>query len=64
MKWKTPKSYKEDEIRERVIFALWPRYCDDGYTHWLEKIIIKEGYYWDRIMGSCWISLSVKPYEK
>ena len=61
MKWKTPKSYKEGEVRERVIFALLPRDCDDGYTHWLKKVRIKERYYWNSLLGDCWISTSVKP---
>ncbi len=43
MKWKTKRGRIGDE-RERIIFALWPRICEDGYTRWLERVLVSERY--------------------
>jgi hypothetical protein len=42
MKWKTKKKPKNNDERERVIFAVLPRKCEDGYTRWLQYVKISE----------------------
>ena len=44
MKWKTKKNPKPRDERERIIFALTPRVCEDGHTRWLEQVKISERY--------------------
>lgn len=42
MKW---KSYNHGDQRNRVIFAIAPRKCEDGHWRWLERVEITERYY-------------------
>lgn len=46
MRWKTPQLEKPVETPgkqlARIIFALWPHDCEDGYTRWLEYIHVIE----------------------
>jgi hypothetical protein len=47
MKWKTyvaPPDPNLDEKRMRLIFALVPHKCEDGFTRWLETIRVFEQY--------------------
>lgn len=60
MKWTTPK--KNDQ-RTRIIFAIFPRICSDGYTRWLERVFIRERYD-DGYSDSGWTELEVNPIEQ
>jgi hypothetical protein len=42
MHWPTPPYAQSRNIRARYIFALVPRRCEDGRTHWLEKVLVIE----------------------
>jgi hypothetical protein len=42
MRWKTIKHPEANDRRERVIFALVPRRCVDGFTRWLCFINVTE----------------------
>jgi len=42
MKWKSERQPRNKDERERIIFAILPRKCEDGYTRWLEHIKISE----------------------
>ena len=42
MKWPWTPPPKHGDIRKRVVFALLPRPCTDGYWHWLEYVEVSE----------------------
>lgn len=44
MEWKTKPEPEEGQHRERLIFALRPRKCEDGITRWLCNVRILEEY--------------------
>lgn len=39
MRWKTEK---EGTTRTRTVFAWYPLEADDGFTYWLEKVVVEE----------------------
>ena len=48
MKWKTPPVRQKIESgteRYCMKFAWLPVQASDGYTHWLEKVYVRERYY-------------------
>ena len=49
MRWITPEPTSGPSMgdtRERVIFAIRPRRCDDGFTRWLVPLRVTERYTW------------------
>jgi hypothetical protein len=44
MKWETQRNPQLGNTRKVVKFALWPRTCEDGFTRWLEKVMVVEMY--------------------
>ena len=46
MKWRTPTPRLHDkkvgDIRTRSLFAIIPREAADGFTYWLQKVVVKE----------------------
>jgi len=58
MKWKTPLEVmrpKAGAVRYRTAFAIFPHQASNGYTYWLEKVLILERYIIGYVRGrSCW----------
>jgi hypothetical protein len=44
VKWKTKRNPHLNDERERIIFALIPRKCEDGQTRWFEYVKVYERY--------------------
>lgn len=42
MEWTSSPVYKENDTRNKIIFAIIPHRCADGKTRWLEKIMLHE----------------------
>lgn len=51
MKWKTDNRPNEGDRRNRVIFAVIARRCEDGYTRWLTFVEITEECWVDYVHG-------------
>lgn len=39
-----PSTPKIGDTRARVVFAFFPRWAEDGFVYWLERVRIKEVY--------------------
>jgi hypothetical protein len=67
MRWKTAKVHFYCEQRHRIIFALVPHACNDGYTRWLTRVTVHEMYqtYHTAILFKrCWEPMFYSPVIK
>jgi len=65
MRWRTPvpkPTPRHGDRRERRIFALWPRRCQDGYTRWLTPVILEQWYFDGGVWG-VWETDAVRGVE-
>lgn len=44
MKWRTEKTIPQGTLRKKARFAFLPKKAEDGYTYWLEYVVVEEKY--------------------